>query len=182
MIDETKLPDEKIVELICSKDKKLYSEIIKRYQDKLMRYTLYLIRDNDKAKDIVQETFIKAYINLNSFNTKKKFSNWIYRIAHNETINFLKKYKKEISLNDNLKFENDNIIEDNFLKTELKDLIWKCIDKIPTSLKEPLILYYFEEKSYEEISDVLRIPIGTVGTKINRAKILLKKICQEMKK
>src|SRR4030065_1487483 len=105
MKDITKLTDEKIVELVCKKDKELYSQIIKRYQDKLIRYANYLVGEDNYAADIVQESFIKAYINLNGFNTKKKFSSWIYRIVHNEVINLIDKNKKNIGLDSSIDFD-----------------------------------------------------------------------------
>jgi RNA polymerase sigma-70 factor, ECF subfamily len=87
--------DEQLVEEVRSKDQELYSHIVDRYQAKLMRYIKYLIFDEYKAADVVQETFIKAFINLNGFDTRKKFSSWIYRIAHNEAMNSVKKYHRE---------------------------------------------------------------------------------------
>lgn len=170
--------DEALVDDVRTRDKNLYAEVVKRYQDKLLRYTTYLLHDKDRAEDIVQETLIKAYINLNSFNSKKKFSSWIYRIAHNEAMNMLHKNQKELRIGDDTDFDSGISIEDDFSKKELLDQIHSCIDKMPTPYGEPLVLFYFEEKSYEEISDILRIPIGTVGARINRAKALMKKICQ----
>jgi len=166
MPDYQSISDEMLVEKIRSKDKNLYTHIVERYEAKLMKYAFYLINDQHKAADVVQESFIKAYINLNSFNTKKKFSSWIYRIVHNESINMIKKYKKEISLDE----------------IDAKEIIAKaqnCLSQMPIIYSEPLALYYLEEKSYEEISDILRIPMGTVATRINRAKIIMKLICQK---
>ena len=90
-----KYSDEELVEIIKSKDKEIFAEIIKRYEKKLLRYANYLLNDSDKASDVVQESFIKAYVNLNSFNNKFKFSSWIYRIVHNEAINHINKNKYE---------------------------------------------------------------------------------------
>jgi len=176
-----KLSDEKIVELVREKDKELYVQIIKRYQDKLMRYANYLTNDENIAADIVQESFIKVYMNLNGFNTKKKFSSWIYRIVHNETMNFFNKQKKHILISENIDFDSGIDIEDDFLKNELASHAHDCLEQMAIIYREPLSLYYLEEKSYDEISDILRIPIGTVGTRINRAKIIMKKICQKIK-
>jgi RNA polymerase sigma-70 factor, ECF subfamily len=183
MIKINKLSDEKVVKFVREKDKESYREIIKRYQNKLMRYALYLTQDEHKAADVVQETFIKAYKNLNNFNEKRKFSSWIYRIAHNEAMNFFKKKQfKKIILNEDLDFDSGIDLQDNLIKKELQENIHHCLKKISLLYREPLTLYFLEEKSYEEISDILRIPIGTVGTRINRAKILMKKICQKLKK
>jgi RNA polymerase sigma-70 factor (ECF subfamily) len=181
MKDILKLSDEKIVELIRKKDKELYVHIIKRYHAKLIRYANYLISDEHNAEDVVQESFIKAYINLNVFDTKKIFSSWIYRIVHNEAMNLIKKKKNQVSLYEDNDFDSGIDIEDEFIKKELKNRTHDCLKQMPIMYREPLSLYFLEEKSYEEISDILRIPIGTVGTRINRAKVLMKKICQQIK-
>jgi len=94
------LSDEGLVGLVRSKDQELYAVLMRRYQAKLLRYANYLVRNNQRAEDVVQEAFIKAFVNLQGFNTKKKFSSWIYRIVHNEAINQLKKYSKEVRLTD----------------------------------------------------------------------------------
>jgi RNA polymerase sigma-70 factor (ECF subfamily) len=181
MKDLLKLPDEKIVEMIRKKDKELFVHIIKRYQDKLMRYANYLLGDEHKAADVVQESFIKTYINLNGFDTKKKFSSYIYRIVHNEAINLIHREKKQVSLYEGIDLESGVDIEDGFIRKELTDRTHNCLGKMPVIYREPLSLYFMEEKSYEEISDILRIPMGTVATRINRAKVIMKKICQKIK-
>jgi len=182
MADFTKITDEELVAAIRSKDKELYVHIVERYQDKLMRYVRYLINDEDKAADVVQETFIKAFINLNGFDTKKKFSSWLYRIAHNEAMNTVKKYHKEVPIDPDFDAPATDDIEGEFDKKEIVQKAHNCLNQMPIMYSEPLALYYLDEKSYEEISDILRIPIGTVGTRINRAKIIMKKICQKTKK
>lgn len=182
MNDISKLSDEKIVELVRKKDKELYAQIIKRFEDKLTRYANYLTGDENSAADIVQESFIKAYINLNGFDTKKKFSSWIYRIVHNQAMNYFNKRKKDVLFDKDIDFDSGINIEDEFIKKELRDHAHNCLNQMPLMYKEPLSLYFLEEKSYEEISDILRIPVGTVGTRINRAKVIMKKICQKLEK
>lgn len=175
------MKDEELVSIVREEDQELYSEIVKRYQDKLFRYVSNIINDDHKATDIVQQTFIKAFINLNGFDVKKNFSNWIYRIAHNETMNLIKKYKKEISLLPDFEIFSDDNVEDEYTKKETISEVKKCLRKIPLNYSEPLSLFFLEEKTYEEISDILRLPISTVGTRISRAKILMKKICKKNK-
>jgi RNA polymerase sigma-70 factor, ECF subfamily len=172
------LTDEQVVNYVRTKDQESYVEIVLRYQNKLMRYADLLISDNMKATDIVQSSFIKAFVNLNSFNTKKKFSTWIYRIVHNEAINEIVKYKKEIPMLEEMDFANNEDIMINFIAKEERERVKKCLYRMPVLYSEPLSLFFLEERSYNEISDILRLPIGTVGTRINRAKILMKKICQ----
>jgi RNA polymerase sigma-70 factor, ECF subfamily len=181
MKDFKKLNDEQIVDLVQTKDKELYFEIVVRYQEKLLRYAINLIQDKTKAEDAVQESFIKGFINLNSFDLKMKFSSWIYRIVHNQVMNMFNKHKKELPLLENIDFDSGKNLELDLTKKEIQIRVNKCINKISIIYSEPLSLYYIEEKSYEEISDILRLPVGTVGTRISRAKIMMKKICQNIK-
>lgn len=179
MSELIKLSDEAIVEIVRTKDKNIFAEIIHRYEQKLLRYALYLVNDEQLAADAVQEGFIKAYVNLHSFNVKKKFSSWLYRIIHNQAINLIHKNKQHFSIEEGLEIDSEINLEDDLIKKELKAHLHNCINQMPILYKEPLTLYFLEEKSYEEISDILRIPIGTVGTRINRAKHLVKKLCQK---
>jgi len=174
-----KLSDEKLVELVCTKDQELYAEIVKRYQNKLLRYVLYLIKNRQKAEDAVQNAFIRAFINLMGFNTKQKFSSWIYRIAHNEAINIIKKNKREILL-DKDGWDRHQLLEDRHIHKqvsdqETKEQVKKYLSILPLKYREPITLFYLEEKSYKEISDILRISVGGIGARINRAKKIIQK-------
>jgi RNA polymerase sigma-70 factor (ECF subfamily) len=179
MNDDNKLSDEEIVEKVRSSDREFYSVIVGRYQDKLLRYAVSLVKDEHKAVDVVQDSLIKAFVGLNGFDIKMKFSSWIYRIVHNEAMNVLKKNQKEIPIPEDVDFQSDEDIEDNFSQKEDIARVEKCLIKMPVLYSEPLVLRFIEEKSYGEISDILRIPMGTVATRISRAKILMKHICQK---
>jgi len=179
MDDLIKLSDEAVVEIIRRKDKNIFSEIIRRYQEKLQRYASYLLSDDYLGADATQEGFIKAYINLNSFDVKKKFSSWIYRIVHNEAMNLINKNKGNFLLNPEIDYDSGVDLEDELIKRELISKTHKCLNYMPILYKEPLSLFYLDEKSYEEISDILRIPVNTVGTRISRAKGIMKKLCEK---
>lgn len=176
--DIEKISDESVVEKVRTEDRELYAELMKRYQQKLMRYVANLIKDKDKSADVVQSAFIKAFTNLNGFDTSKKFSSWLYRIAHNEAMNLIDKHQKEIPFPEGFDTQSDEDIEKDFEKNETREKIEKCLADMPVLYSEPLSLYYMEEKTYEEISDILQIPMGTVATRISRAKLLMKKLCQ----
>lgn len=171
--------DEEVVSHIQLKDKEMYFIIVERYKVKLFRYINSIIYNESKSADVLQETFIKAFINLRSFDNKKKFSSWIYRIAHNQAINAIKKNRREVFFEENFDIQSDENIMENFEKKEITLKVGKCIEKMSLIYSEPLILYIIEDKSYEEISDILRLPMGTVATRISRAKILIKNICQK---
>lgn len=176
------LSDSQIVSLVLKGAKDPYALLVERYEAKLLRYATYLIKDPDIASDIVQDTFIKAYINLYSFHLNKSFSSWIYRIVHNEAMNLIKRSKKsstftELDMTGDeifVKFSTDKILDRNLLKADVRT----CLRKVSIKYQEVLALYYFDDLKYDEISDILHIPTSTVGVRIKRAKAELKKACQ----
>ncbi len=176
------LSDEQVVVKVFD-DQEKYAELVRRYEGKLKRYVSYLIGDQE-ADEVVQETFIKAFVNLKGFDSKKgKFSSWIYRIAHNEAMNKVKK-KKPISLDVNnwLKeiLPGKANIEAEYEKKEEKEMVGKCLREVGVKYRSVLSLYFLEDKSYEEISEILKIPMGTVGIRLKRGKEKLKEICSSI--
>lgn len=174
--------DEELVAVVCDSDQERYTDLVKRYESKLLRYAMRFTQDEDRAQDAVQNAFIKAFINLKGFDQKKKFSSWIYRIVHNETINEIKKHKKEIPLEtsgaENKEIEEEHL-DDKIDKAAEAKLLREVLNDIPLTYKSVLVLFYFEDKSYEDISDILRMPTGTVGTRINRGKKLLRELYEK---
>jgi RNA polymerase sigma-70 factor (ECF subfamily) len=171
--------DESLVLKVLKEDKNTYIEIVKRYEEKLSRYIKRFIWDIDDATDVLQNVFIKAYQNLNSFDDSLKFNSWIYRIAHNESVNYLKKNKKiGISFIDIdfvaptlfAKEKSDEYVLDKEKKLEIE----KVLEKLDVKYREIIVLNFFEDMSYDEISDILKIPISTVGTRVRRAKEKIK--------
>lgn len=173
-----KKTDEELVVLVLENpDYFLY--LVRRYEEKLSRYMTRISNlDKDGVEDILQEVFIKVYKNLNGFDTSLKFSSWIYRITHNEVISNYRKFKNKTTA---IRFDSEggefikNIADDWDLEKELnlKDLkmdIGLILEKMNLKYREVLILRFLEEKSYSEISDILKKPEGTVATLLNRAK------------
>ena len=174
------LSDEKLVGVVRDEDQEFYAELVKRYEERLKRYVNYLIGDRE-ADEVVQETFIKAFVKLKSFDEKRgKFSSWVYRIAHNEAMNKAKK-KKHVSLdfNDWLKevLPGKINVEEEYEKEEEKDGVRKCLGDLDFRYRSVLSLYYLEDKSYDEISEILKIPMGTVGIRLKRGKEKMREIC-----
>jgi RNA polymerase sigma-70 factor (ECF subfamily) len=139
------------------------------------------LRDSEDAHDVLQNTFIKSYEYIQSFDADKSFSAWIYRIAHNEAINFLKK-KKAIPFS---LFEIDTLlpmaidaqdIETESERAQTKAQIDTVLTSLPPKQREILVLYFYEDFSYKEIADILHIPISLVGVRLKRAKESLQKI------
>jgi len=177
------MTDEEVVRLIQNGDKEKFGEIVERYQEKLFWYVKGVInQNNEEVEDVVQEVFLSSYENILSFDCNKKFSSWIYRIAHNKAIDtFKKKRVKKESIEDYDEFfgNDDKLLEELQIDKEKEESVEKAINKLELKYKEVVRLYYFDQKSYDEISDILRIPTGNVGVLLFRAKSILKK---ELKK
>jgi len=163
-----------------------YYCLMKRYEIPLMNYVRKLSGMNrSDAEDVLQEIFILTYQNLNDYDRQFKFSSWIYRIAHNQTVSMLRKKTKnyqDISWDehdlDQLVQSDFDIEQSLFQKMDYHNLL-QNIDTLPLKYKEVLLLKFIEGKGYQEISDILRKPMGTIGTLINRAK---KRLLQEIEK
>ena len=181
------LTDSELVEIVRNLDQERYGEIIERYQGKLFAYLFRLIGSRDEAQDILQDVFLKAYRNLQSYDTARKFSSWIYRIAHNEAVNFIKRkslkrfipWEDIAATKDKLDMASfEDGADKEWLRKEIGEEVNTALDKIPFKYKQVLVLRYFSDKSYDEISEILGKPINTVGTLISRAK---KKLSEELK-
>jgi len=178
--------DEELVILVLE-DQDYFLYLVRKYEKKLSRYISRISNLNqDDIEDVLQDIFIKVYKNLNGFDSDLKFSSWIYRITHNEVINNYRKYKNKAKI---ISFDKDgefikNIkgeldIEKDLNLAELKDGIFSVLNKMDIKYREVLILKFLEEKSYREMSDILRKPEGTIATLINRAKKQFLKILEK---
>jgi RNA polymerase sigma-70 factor, ECF subfamily len=181
------LSDNELVKIVREKDQERYAEIVERYQTRLFVYIYRLVGNKEEAEDLLQDVFVKAYRNLNSYDTERKFSSWIYRIAHNEAVNYIKRksLKRFISLETITttkdKLDSSSIEEGAdkaWLRKEVSKEVSDAIDRLPFKYKQVLTLRYYSEQSYEEIGEILGKPVNTVGTLINRAK---KKLADELR-
>lgn len=178
--------DEDIARLIQSGKIEFFGILIERYENRIRRYSRKFLSDQEDINDVLQDIFIKAYKNIQSFDAKRKFSSWLYRIAHNELINALKKRKKnplplfDLDMFFPQYFHSNNSFNQQMERQGIREIIDKCLDKLELKYREPIILYYFEELSYKEISDVMQIPISTTGVRIKRAKETMRQICKKL--
>src|SRR3989344_800352 len=178
--------DEEVARLVQKGDIESFGVLVGRYEAKIARYAGKFLLNGEDAKDLAQEVFIKAYVNIQSFDANRKFSSWLYRIAHNEFINAIRKRSRMPALS----FDFDAIFPHPVAKEtadseanrrDLKETLDKCLDKLDAKYREPLVLYYFEEMSYQEISEILEIPVSTVGVRLRRGKETLKNIYERGK-
>lgn len=177
------MSDEELAALAV-KSGEAYGVLMKRFEGRLLAYIRRMsgCRHED-AEDILQEAFIKAYYNLNDFDPALKFSSWIYRIVHNEAISEWRKKKARPSVildeESWSKFYGSQDLAREMDQTIDRSRIEKALNRLDGKYRDVIILKYLEERSYDEMADILRKPMNTVGTLVNRAKIKLKKILQK---
>jgi len=176
MIKET---DEQLAVRVQNGDKETFGLIIDRYEAALIRYTTRLLGNHESAEDVTQETFLRAYRDIRGFDPHRKFSSWLYRIAHNQAIDTVRKRRGTVILEEaeNVASEEDihHSTRKRLDREHLKNMLDGAIKQIPVKYRETVILRFYEEREYDEIAEILHLPIGTVGTYISRAKIELKK-------
>ncbi len=180
------IPDIELIKRALSGDQQGYREILKRYRTPLYNLLFRMVRNKMETEDLVQEAFIKAFASLATFNDEYAFSTWLYKIAINNCIDhFRKKRLKTFSLDKPIdskdgeikrEFPDQTYQPDNTLLSKEKDkLIADAIQNLPEKYRISIVLRHNEDKSYEEISQILKIPLGTVKARIFRAREMLKK-------
>ncbi|GAA0878437.1 RNA polymerase sigma factor SigW [Algoriphagus jejuensis] len=173
---------------VLEKDQQAYAMLMKRYKKAVYFMILKMIRDADDAEDLTMEAFAKAFRNLERFKKDYTFSTWLFRIATNNTIDFIRKKKlKTMSLNNTLSDDSGNSVnidvedddnnpQDEFIKTQRIEMVRIFVDKLPPKYRTLVRLRYFDELSYEEIAQELDKPLGTVKAQLHRSRELLYEI------
>lgn len=176
---------EKII-LVKKGDQSAYEDLVSFYQNKIYQHCYRMLGNAHEAEDIAQEAFIRAYVNIHSFDEKRKFSSWLYRIATNLSIDRLRKRKPDYFLDaevkgtdgldmySQLQSEGASLVEE-VENNELQRYIHTKISELPPKYRSIIILRYLEEFSLKEISEILDIPVGTVKTRIHRGREALRK-------
>jgi RNA polymerase sigma-70 factor (ECF subfamily) len=174
--------DETLAVRLQHGEEKALSELMQRYEPKLMRYGQRFLggQGEDVLRQAVQDIFIAGYQNIEGFDTHQRFSPWIYRIAHNAFVDILRQRTRQpIYGLDFDKIVSHPVHEDEYAKEkeseEIRVLVEKGLGVLPAAQREIIVLYYFEELSYREIADVLHVPVSTVGVRLARARANLKK-------
>lgn len=182
MIDLKDKTDEELIALFQGGDERAFIELVDRYKDRLINFVYRFLNDMTDAEDLVQETFLKVYKNKHAYREIAKFSTWIYTIAGNLARSELRKKKRrktytmsDMSFDDN-EFEpvdTSKGTEDIVFNSYAGEEIMKAIRALPEPFKTIIILRDIQELSYENISSILDIPMGTVKSRVNRARLKL---------
>lgn len=186
----TELKDEELIkEFQDSNTLEAYEILVKRYKDPLMNFVYRFVGDRDACTDIVQDTMIKFYLNKDSYRSFAKFSTWIYTIAGNLAKNELKRRRRRVIFSiSNSDDERTPQIEDKmFLSPEKltdgeirSEIIEKALLKVKPVYREVVILRDIQDLSYEEISEITGLAIGTVKSRINRGRAQLQKLLKHI--
>ena len=175
--------DDRTLVSAALRDRNAFALIVRRFEPPLSRYVRRLLgRSGQSTEDVLQDVFIKAYVNLNDYDRSRPFSPWLYKIAYNEAMSFLRKRRAEpyaISGDEGMRMLQE-ILEDADApaaldQSRMKTWIHDALAGLDRRYRDVLVLRFLEEKSYDEISAILEIPMGTVATLINRGKKRLKR-------
>lgn len=188
-----KMDDHSLLAATLTGDETAFQELVRRYRNQITNYVYRMLNDYDRAADLAQETFVRVYTNAERYQATYSFSTYIYRIAHNLAISELRQRKRrrlipfpsffsdkdseeiEIEIED----KKQVMADDSMIADERRDAVRRAISSLPEKYRAALVLCDIEEKSYEEIAAVLDLPVGTVKSRINRARNLLKEKLRE---
>ncbi|MCC5939989.1 MAG: sigma-70 family RNA polymerase sigma factor [Balneolaceae bacterium] len=188
---QSSLEDDKLVLAAVRGDQNAFKALMDKYQKPLYFHVLKMVKNHEQVEDLVQEAFMKAFSNLQSYNTNYAFSTWLYRITTNHTIDYLRKRKLDTTSIHNPYKTNDGEVEiqisdtketdRSIIKKERKQIIHHAIQNLPEKYREVIEMRHLEELSYQEIADHLDLPLGTVKAHIFRAREMLYKALKDKK-
>ncbi|GAK42615.1 RNA polymerase sigma factor [Paenibacillus sp. TCA20] len=178
--------ENRLVNLILKGDQRAFAELVELYKDKLFHLAYRMLNNRHEAEDIVQETFLRVYRNMEKYDPEQKFSTWIYRIATNLCIDRLRRKKPSYSLDAELgdqegtdgyaMIPSDNRTpESEALLSETQRIIRDAIETLPAKYKSIMVLRYLQDLSLQEISDILGMPVTTIKTRVHRGREFLRK-------
>lgn len=185
-ISDRKLEDHKLINQAKEGNQKAFEALLNKYRNLVYHVMYKMVNNSQEAEDLTQEAFIKAFRALSSFNEEFAFSTWLMKIATNNCIDYLRKKKlKVFSIDEPVKYKDEELqfeLPDNepspekqMLAEERTKYINNAINSLPPRYRHVIVLRHKEEKSYEEISEILNLPLGTVKARIFRAREMLNK-------
>ncbi|KOF03733.1 RNA polymerase sigma (SigW) subunit [Roseivirga ehrenbergii] len=183
---EKALKDFKLIDLaVENHDQQAFAELLQRYRKPVYHMILKMIRNVDDAEDLTIEAFAKAFKNLHKFKKDFTFSTWLFRIATNNTIDFIRKKRLDtMSLNTSFSDDNGESVnidvqdknlnpQEEAIKAQKIELVQLFVTKLPAKYQRLVKLRYFDELSYDEIAKELNAPLGTVKAQLHRARELM---------
>jgi len=184
-MDQNRLTDEQLMKQFQNGDRQAYNQLVNKYRDKLINYVYLFTGDITSSEDLVQDTFVKVYTKKDSYREIAKFSTWLYTIAGNLAKTELRKLKRrkthsftDLKKPDGREFEPPEKVDEEAGKVDstTKILLKEGMIELEEEFRNILLLRENQELSYEVISKILKLPLGTVKSRINRGKLKLRDI------
>jgi RNA polymerase sigma-70 factor (ECF subfamily) len=171
--------DLELVEEVKAGERKSFSELVKRHQKALLRMSLRFVKDLDTAEDVVQETFIKAYEKLHSFEGRSSFKSWLFQIAVNNARNRLRDSRRMTVDLDHIQLAIGAAAESALVHNSVAGMLQAEVDKLPERQRVALVLRVYEDLSFKEIAEIMDCPYDTAKANYRHALIKLREIFEE---
>ena len=171
------LTDEQLIKKFQNGDVGAYNQIVYRYKDRLLNFIYRFLNDIDRAEDLVQDTLIKLYTHKDSYREIAKFSTWLYTIAANLARTELRKIKRRKTFSVSELSRDDR--DDENLAQIFEKNVQRALAELPDDFKTIIILRDIQELSYDEISKIVEVPLGTVKSRINRGRVKLQELLKK---
>lgn len=174
------MDDAQLIERTLAGDSAAFGDLVHKYQDRLYNTMSHIIGNSDDALDVVQEAFILAYVKLNTFQQSSRFYTWLYRIAFNVGASHRRKRRPVASIDlDREQFGEEPVAaqdgpELRFAREERRLRVWEAIERLGDEHRDVIVLRDIDGCGYEEIAEILDVPIGTVRSRLHRARNQLK--------
>lgn len=169
--------DENLVLRIKEGDISAFEILVRRYQKKLYLFVYRITEDSGLAEEVIQDAFLNLYKTIERVDTTRKFSSYIFQIAKNTAISYLRKRKIAISLKEVIEVAGeDETVYEKLVRKDTVNLLRQKLDKLPFTCRQVIMLYYFEDLSYNQIQKKLKLPLNTIKTRLRRAKLELLKL------
>jgi RNA polymerase sigma-70 factor (ECF subfamily) len=156
------LSDGELVQLVKAGEAEPFDELVRRHSVKIHDLCYKILRNYDDASDMAQETFIKAYRKINKFDGRSKFSTWLYRIAVNNCLNYIKKRRPTEEIYDEMMSGGKDDPVERYRSKKLREIIYEAVAKLPTVQRAVFTLRTLEDMSYQDVSEILKKPISTI--------------------
>lgn len=170
------LTDLELVEQVKSGDRKSFSELVKRHQRGLLRLSLRFVKDMDAAEDVVQDSFIKCYEKLNSFEGRSSFKSWLFQITVNTARNKLRENRHNTTDIEDVHLAVGAVAETTMVGSVVADLLAEEIEKLPFKQRTALVLRVYEDLSFKEIAEIMECPYDTAKANYRHALLKLKDV------
>ena len=186
--------DRMLVRGVLEGDEKAFEQLVKKYRKSVYYLIFKMVRNPDDAEDLTQEAFAKSFSSLNSFDPKFAFSTWLFRIATNSCIDFIRRQRMQtLSLSqggsggtdDSPQYflqisDNDPIADETMSRDQRREYMTEAVNRLPERYRMLIELRYFRELSYEEVAAEMNIPLGTVKAQLHRARELLNHVMKSI--